>query len=88
MLSILGPGRMQWLHFTLYFTIGWSGLIFISGWIKNNIPLLLMILIGGIIYTIGMVPFSRDKEYDHFIWHFFVLAGAVLHWFGIYLFVY
>ena len=47
-----------------------------------------MILIGGIIYTIGMIQFSRDKEYDHFIWHFFVLAGAVLHWFGIYLFGY
>ena len=47
-----------------------------------------MILIGGIVYTVGMVPFARDKKYDHFIWHFFVLIGALLHWFGIYLFVY
>ena len=61
---------------------------FIPDWYRNNMPLLWMILIGGILYTVGMVPFSRDKKYDHFIWHFFVLAGAVLHWFGIYLYVY
>ncbi|MCR4944699.1 MAG: hemolysin III family protein [Clostridium sp.] len=88
MMSILGPGRYMWVHFTLFFTIGWSGLMFIPDWFKHNRPLLWMILIGGILYTIGMVPFSRDKKYNHFIWHFFVLAGAILHWFGIYLFLY
>lgn len=88
MLSIFGPGRLKWLHFSLYFVIGWSGLIFIPDWIHNNMPLLWMILIGGIIYTIGMIPFTRDKKYDHFLWHFFVVAGAILHWFGIYMFVY
>ncbi|SCK04589.1 hemolysin [uncultured Clostridium sp.] len=88
MLSIFGPGRFKWLHFSLYFIIGWSGLIFLPDWFKNNMPLLWMILIGGVIYTIGMIPFSRDKKYSHFIWHFFVIIGSILHWFGIYLFVY
>lgn len=88
MLSIFGPGRLKWLHFSLYFVIGWSGLIFIPDWIQNNMPLLWFILIGGVIYTVGMVPFTRDKKYDHFLWHFFVVAGAILHWFGIYMFVY
>ena len=87
-LSIFGPGRLKWLHFSLYFVIGWSGLIFIPDWIQNNMPLLWFILIGGVIYTVGMVPFTRDKKYDHFLWHFFVVAGAILHWFGIYMFVY
>lgn len=88
MLSVFGPGRLKWLHFSLYFVIGWSGLIFIPDWIHNNMPLLWTILIGGIIYTIGMIPFARDKKYDHFLWHFFVVAGAILHWFGIYMFIY
>lgn len=88
MISVFGPGRLKWLHFSLYFIIGWSGLIFIPDWINNNMPLLWMILIGGIVYTIGMIPFVRDKKYDHFIWHFFVIVGAILHWFGIYLFIY
>ena len=88
MLAIFGPGKWKWIHFTLYFTIGWSGLIMLPDFFHNNTPLLFMILIGGIVYTVGMVPFARDKKYDHFIWHFFVLIGALLHWFGIYLFVY
>ena len=87
-LGILGPGRFQWIHFFLYFTIGWSGLIFIPDLIRNCLPLFWTILIGGIIYTVGMIPFSRDKKYDHFVWHFFVLAGAIIHWFGIYLYIY
>lgn len=88
MLAIFGPGKWKWIHFTLYFTIGWSGLIMLPDFFHNNIPLLFMILIGGVVYTVGMVPFARDKKYDHFIWHFFVLIAALLHWFGIYLFVY
>lgn len=88
MISIYGPGRMRWLHFTLYFTIGWSGLMFIPEMINRNMPLLWMILIGGVVYTVGMVPFIRDRKYDHFIWHFFVVIAAVLHWIGIYYFIY
>lgn len=88
MLGVFGPGRFKWLHFSLYFIIGWSGLILMPDFYKNNLPLLWMIFIGGVIYTVGMIPFLRDKKYNHFIWHFFVLAGAILHWFGIYLFVY
>nr|WP_302598631.1 hemolysin III family protein [uncultured Cellulosilyticum sp.] len=88
MIGVFGPGRLQWLHFSLYFVIGWSALMFIPDWLKNDRPLFWFIIIGGIIYTVGMIPFSKGKKYTHFIWHFFVLAGAVLHWFGIYLFVY
>ena len=87
-ICVFGPGRFSWLHFTLYFTIGWSGLIFVPDWIKHNVPLLCTILLGGVIYTVGMIPFTKDKDYDHFIWHFFVLAGAIIHWFGIYSFLY
>lgn len=88
MIGVFGPGRLQWLHFALYFIIGWSALMFIPGWLRHDMPLFWFIIIGGVIYTVGMIPFSRSKKYTHFIWHFFVLGGAVLHWFGIYLFVY
>ena len=36
---VFGPGRLKWLHYTLYFAIGWSGLIFIPDFIQNNLPL-------------------------------------------------
>lgn len=87
-IGVFGPGRIKWLHFTLYFVIGWSGIMFFPDWFRNNRPLMWMILIGGVIYTVGMIPFAKDKKYDHFIWHFFVLAGAIIHWFAIYFLVY
>lgn len=87
-IGVFGPGRIQWLHFVLYFVIGWSAIMFFPDWIKHDLPLMVLILIGGVVYTVGMIPFAKDKKYDHFIWHFFVLGGAILQWFGIYLFVY
>lgn len=88
MVGVFGPGRLKWLHFPLYFVIGWSGLMFMPDWYRNCQPLFWFILGGGVIYTVGMIPFAKDKPNDHFIWHFFVLAGAILHWFGIYYYVY
>ena len=87
--SIFGPGRVKLLNFILYFVIGWSGLIFIPSFIKNNINLFYMILLGGIAYTLGMIPFTMKKsKVAHFIWHFFVLVGAIIHFFGIYFLLY
>lgn len=89
MVCIFGPGRLKWLHFPLYFIIGWSGIMFIPGWIKNNLGLLFGILGGGIVYTFGMIPFARkNTKANHFIWHFFVLVGSIVQFLGIYLFVY
>lgn len=86
---VFGPGRIKWLHYTLYFAIGWSGLIFIPDWVKNNLNLLWMTLGGGIVYTLGMIPFAKKGiKSAHFVWHFFVLAGAVIQYLGILLFVY
>lgn len=88
LISIFGPGKFRAIHFTLYFVIGWSAVIFFPQWIKNDLMLFLAILLGGIIYTVGMIPFQKNRKYDHFKWHFFVLVGAIIHWFAIYLFVY
>lgn len=83
-----GPGRWRPLHFALYFLLGWSGLLFIPVFYKNNPALLWFILAGGLLYTLGMIPFARKKKWNHCIWHVFVLAAAVLQWMGIYLEIY
>lgn len=86
---IFGPGRIRWLHYTLYFAIGWSGVMFLPDFIKNNLPLLWMILGGGLVYTLGMIPFAKKNvKSAHFIWHFFVLIGAIVQFLGILLFIY
>lgn len=87
-ICVFGPGRFRPIHYTLYFVIGWSGIMFFPNWIRHDRELMWMILGGGIIYTLGMIPFVRDRKGDHFIWHLFVLAGATFHWFALYFLVY
>lgn len=88
--GVFGPGRLRWLHFTLYFAIGWSAIMFIPTWIQQDLPLFLWIISGGVTYTLGMIPFGalKNKPVAHFIWHIFVLAGSLLMWVGIYLYVF
>jgi hemolysin III len=62
--------------------------MFLPGWFKNDRMLMWMILAGGVVYTVGMIPFVKDTKGAHFIWHLFVLAGAVVHWLAIYFLVY
>lgn len=88
LILVFGPGRWRALHFTLYFLIGWSGLIFLPDFYANNRPLLWFILGGGLVYTLGMIPFARGRKNDHCVWHLFVLAAAALQWAGIYTSIY
>lgn len=83
-----GPGRWRGLLFTLYFALGWSGLAFIPDFYAHARTLLWFIFMGGLVYTAGMVPFARQRKYDHCIWHFLVLTAAALHWMGIYTQIY
>jgi len=46
------------------------------------------LLIGGICYTVGAVFYAMKKiKYMHGIWHLFVLAGSILHYFCILFYV-
>ncbi len=86
--AVFGTDRFRPLHMTLYIAVGWSALIFLPRMARDNLPLLFATLGGGILYTVGIIPFACKSRGAHFIWHFFVLFGAVAHWLGIYLFLY
>ena len=88
LVAVFGPGKWRPLHFTRYFVIGGSGLLFLPTLYRANPTLLLLIFLGGLAYTLGMIPFARQRKYDHCVWHVFVLLGALFHWFGIYNFLY
>ena len=88
LVMVFGPGKWRPLHFTLYFLLGWSGLLFLPTFYFHSPALLGFILAGGVVYTAGMIPFAVKRKYNHCIWHVFVLAAAALHWFGIYTQIY
>ena len=90
MVCIFGPGRLKGLHFSLYFAFGWIGALIIPYWVINGyISLLFWTLAGGLVYTLGMIPFvMKNVKNAHFVWHFFVLGGAIVQWLGIFLNIY
>ncbi|MBI5450810.1 MAG: hemolysin III family protein [Gammaproteobacteria bacterium] len=47
------------------------------------------LLAGGLLYTIGIIFYILDRWYPrmHGVWHLFVLAGSVSHYFAILLYV-
>lgn len=73
----------------LYLAMGWVSLLTIKPILDriNKIGIVYLI-IGGIFYSLGVIFFKSKKKYMHFIWHLFVLAGAIFHFFFIYLYVY
>lgn len=87
--AVFGPGRLKVFTQIMYFCLGWSGLMFIPLWIKNKDTILFWILAGGIIYTVGMIPFRRrGVKGMHFIWHMVCLLAVIVHWVGIYINLY
>lgn len=84
---LFGPGKKMFIHMPLYIILGWSGLLILPRLINCNYNLFIFILLGGILYTLGIIPFLIDKKYCHFIWHIFVLLGSILQMIGIIFFL-
>lgn len=83
------PGRYRKLAVLLYVGMGWIGMIAfqpLSQHLQSGGMFLL--LGGGAAYTLG-VPFYlwRKLPYHHALWHVFVLAGSVLHFLAVLLYV-
>ncbi len=87
-IGIFGPGRLKPLHMTMYLVLGWSALAFFPSMLQTSRGLTLMTLIGGVAYTAGIIPFALKTRGAHFIWHIFVLLGALCHFIGVFYFMY
>lgn len=74
----------------IYLSMGWLVLLALKP-LMDAIPLagFLWLLAGGLFYTLGIVFFvySDKYRYAHGIWHLFVLAGSVCHFFSILFYV-
>lgn len=88
-LKLFFTGKFELFSTLLYLIMGWlivfdfSNLSDIIG--DNGI---LFLFAGGLAYTVGIVFYAIQKiPYNHVIWHLFVLAGAIFHFFMIFFYV-
>jgi hemolysin III len=77
------------LKIALYLVMGWLGMVTFAPLAERlHFGGTALLLAGGVAYTLG-VPFHlwTRLRYHNALWHLFVLAGSVLHFFAVLLYV-
>ncbi len=80
-------GKLEFLSLLLYLVMGWLIVLDLQDLIAlTSTRGLGLLALGGAFYTLGIFFYAyRRIPYNHLIWHFFVLGGAISHWLYIYL---
>ena len=76
---LLKERQPHWLSALIYLAMGWFIVFRITDLYELLAPSAFMLLVaGGICYTIGVGFYvAKTVPYLHFIWHLWVLAGAI-----------
>lgn len=79
----------RWFAVALYLAMGWVVVVALDPLIDNlgwrGFGLLLA---GGLCYTVGTIFYAIKRvPYMHTVWHLFVIAGSVLHYLAVALYV-
>jgi hemolysin III len=81
--------RFRLLQTVIYLLMGWLVVIAVKPLLTRvALPGLLWLLAGGLSYTVGALFYLWKKlPYHHAVWHLFVLAGGVCHYFAVLFYV-
>lgn len=84
-LKVVRMDRIKHASLALYLIMGWLLVVAIKPMLAQAPHgLLVWLVIGGLIYTLGVVFYACKKiPFNHGIWHLFVLGGSAAHYFGI-----
>jgi len=88
-IKLAGNQRLQRWSLPLYLGMGWLVLFAIKPLISNlETGGLALLVAGGLSYTLGALVYAWEKlNWNHAIWHLFVLAGSTLQFFSIFFYV-
>lgn len=78
-------GRAPIVSVLLYLGMGWSVVVAFEPLVER-LPAggVTLLVAGGLCYSFGLVFFAWKRlPFHHFIWHLFVLAGSVCHYFAV-----
>ncbi|MGA4530739.1 PAQR family membrane homeostasis protein TrhA [Ectopseudomonas chengduensis] len=78
------------LSLIIYAVMGWIVLVAVKPLIAAlGMTGFKWLAAGGVLYTVGIIFFAYDSRFRHWhgIWHLFVMAGSLLHFVAILLYV-
>jgi hemolysin III len=77
----------RWLYVPLYLALGFFSLMYIVDLLNANVAMMVLVLVGGIFYTIGAVVYGIKKPNPfpgkfgfHEIFHTLTVLAFVCHW--------
>lgn len=87
---IFWVGAPRWLYTALYIALGWSAVMFIGDLLAANLAMMILVIVGGVLYTLGAVvyalkwPNPSPKHFGfHEIFHAFTVAAFLCQWAGV-----
>ncbi|HEU4848780.1 MAG TPA: hemolysin III family protein [Terrimesophilobacter sp.] len=82
----------RWLYVPLYVLLGWAAVMFIVDFFVANAAMMILILVGGLLYTAGAVVYGLKRPNPfpgrfgfHEIFHTLTLLAFLCHWTAIFL---
>ncbi|HWR85333.1 MAG TPA: hemolysin III family protein [Rhodoglobus sp.] len=80
----------RWLYVPLYVLLGWAAMMFIVDFFQNAPVTMVLVLVGGLLYTLGAVFYALKRPNPfpghfgfHELFHTCTLLAFLCHWTGI-----
>ncbi len=77
----------RWLYVAIYIAMGWGAFVYVVDFMNANAPMMILILVGGLCYTLGAVVYALKKPNPvpgvfgfHEIFHSFTVLAFMCHW--------
>ena len=80
-------GAPRWLYVALYLLLGWAALMYIGDLFTANAVMMTLVLVGGLLYTVGAVVYALKRPNPwpghfgfHEIFHVCTVLAFLCHW--------
>lgn len=80
-------GAPRWLYVLIYIGMGWAAIAYLPQLIEANLAMMILILVGGLCYTLGAIVYAMKKPNPvpghfgfHEIFHSFTVIAFLCHW--------
>ena len=82
--KILAKKVNEKFSLVLYLVMGWLVVFIFPAIVQHTgLAFWLLMLAGGLSYTVGALFYAKKKPYFHMIWHFFIILASALQYIAI-----
>lgn len=81
-------GRYERLSTAIYLLMGWIIAVALRP-LAMALPTggVVLLLLGGVAYSGGVIFYVQERRYSHAVWHVFVILGSLCHFFSVLFYV-